>query len=128
MTTVYPGTTPTRPAHTDSKVAGDIARVLRQHGVGRAIPAVLTVVEAAFRAAAPEVRAAELGLTERALQVLRAIATGQSNIEIGRTLYLSEDTVKTYARRLYKKLGCRNRAHAVNTAWELGLLTRGRAS
>ena len=35
-----------------------------------------------------------------------------SNIEIGRELFLSVDTVKTYVRRLYAKLGVRNRAQA----------------
>lgn len=52
-------------------------------------------------------------LSERELQVLQGMAEGQSNREIGRELYLSEDTIKTHARRLYGKLGARDRAHAV---------------
>ena len=44
-------------------------------------------------------------LTERELQVLRGMAQGKSNGQIGRELYLSEDTVKTHARRLFRKLG-----------------------
>jgi DNA-binding NarL/FixJ family response regulator len=52
-------------------------------------------------------------LTERELQVLRAMARGRSNGEIGRELYLSEDTVKTHARRLFAKLGAGDRAQAV---------------
>ena len=35
-----------------------------------------------------------------------------SNIEIGKELFLSVDTIKTYVRRLYAKLGVRNRAQA----------------
>src|SRR6266487_4572377 len=49
-------------------------------------------------------------LTERELQVLRGMADGKSNAEIGRDLYVSEDTVKTHARRLFRKLGARDRA------------------
>src|ERR1700712_2630673 len=44
-------------------------------------------------------------LTERELQVLRGMSQGKSNGQIGRELYLSEDTVKTHARRLFRKLG-----------------------
>ena len=52
-------------------------------------------------------------LTERELQILRGMSQGHSNGEIGRKLYLSEDTVKTHARRLFQKLGAHDRAHAV---------------
>jgi DNA-binding NarL/FixJ family response regulator len=41
------------------------------------------------------------------------MSLGHSNSEIGRELYLSEDTVKTHARKLFQKLGARDRAHAV---------------
>ena len=41
------------------------------------------------------------------------MSQGNSNGEIGRKLYLSEDTVKTHARRLFQKLGAHDRAHAV---------------
>ena len=54
-------------------------------------------------------------LTERELQVLRGMSQGKSNGQIGRELYLSEDTVKTHARRLFRKLGVRDRAQAVAT-------------
>ena len=57
-----------------------------------------------------------LALTERELQVLRGMADGKSNAEIGRELFVSEDTVKTHARRLFRKLGARDRAHAVAAA------------
>ena len=52
-------------------------------------------------------------LTERELQILRGMTQGYSNGEIGRKLFLSEDTVKTHARRLFQKLGAHDRAHAV---------------
>ena len=40
------------------------------------------------------------------------IALGMTNVEIGTELFLSVDTVKTYVRRLYAKLGVKNRAQA----------------
>lgn len=51
-------------------------------------------------------------LSMREQEVLALIAFGMSNAEIGKELFLSIDTVKTYVRRLYSKLGVRNRAQA----------------
>ncbi|WP_089155194.1 helix-turn-helix transcriptional regulator [Micromonospora sp. NBS 11-29] len=62
------------------------------------------------------------GLTERELQVLLGMAEGKSNAEIGRELFVSEDTVKTHARRLFRKLGARDRAHAVAAGFRAGLV------
>lgn len=64
-----------------------------------------------------------VALTERELQVLRGMSEGKSNAEIGRELFVSEDTVKTHARRLFRKLGARDRAHAVAAAFRAGLVT-----
>jgi DNA-binding NarL/FixJ family response regulator len=61
-------------------------------------------------------------LTERELQVLRGMAEGRSNAEIGRELFVSEDTVKTHARRLFRKLCARDRAHAVAAAFRAGIV------
>ncbi len=62
-------------------------------------------------------------LTERELQVLRGMADGRSNAEIGKELFVSEDTVKTHARRLFRKLGARDRAHAVAAGFRAGLVS-----
>lgn len=62
-------------------------------------------------------------LTERELQVLRGMSQGKSNTEIGRNLFLSEDTIKTHASRLFRKLDVNDRAHAVASAFRLGLLS-----
>jgi DNA-binding CsgD family transcriptional regulator/DNA-binding Xre family transcriptional regulator len=61
-------------------------------------------------------------LSYRELQVLRRIARGLSNRDIGRDLEVSEDTVKTYARRMFRKLGVTDRAHAVAVGYHCGLL------
>ena len=61
-------------------------------------------------------------LTERELQVLGGMSRGRSNSEIGKELYLSEDTVKTHARRLFRKLGAADRAQAVAVGFRSGLV------
>lgn len=61
-------------------------------------------------------------LTERELQVLDGMSHGWSNIEIGKKLYLSEDTVKSHSRKLFRKLGAVDRAHAVALGFRLGFL------
>ncbi len=62
-------------------------------------------------------------LTERELQVLTGMSQGKSNSAIGRELFLSEDTVKTHARRLFRKLEVNDRAQAVARGFRRGLVT-----
>jgi DNA-binding NarL/FixJ family response regulator len=54
-----------------------------------------------------------LRLTDREADILRLVAGGYSNKEIGRSLHLSEGTVKNYISSLLLKLDCRDRTHAV---------------
>jgi len=67
------------------------------------------------RAAWPsdDTAAGALHLTERERSILRLVAGGYSNKEIGRSLHLSEGTVKNYISELLVKLDCRDRTHAV---------------
>jgi DNA-binding NarL/FixJ family response regulator len=61
-------------------------------------------------------------LTEREQQVLSGMASGKSNSQIGRDLYLSEDTIKTHARRLFRKLEVGDRAQAVAAGFRYGFV------
>ena len=63
-----------------------------------------------------------LGITRRELEILELVARGLSNREIGETLFVSENTVKTHCSRSFDKLGARRRTEAVQRSKELGLL------
>jgi DNA-binding NarL/FixJ family response regulator len=60
-------------------------------------------------------------LTSRELDVYRLLTQGLSNAEIGRTLFISDTTVKTHVTRLLQKLNVRDRAQAIVLAYQTGL-------
>jgi DNA-binding NarL/FixJ family response regulator len=62
-------------------------------------------------------------LSEREREVLELIGAGSTNREIAQRLYLSPHTVKEHTSALYRKLGARNRAEAVQLAQRIGLLS-----
>lgn len=96
----------------DSLVAPSITRRLIEDFVRRPPPGTKI---------APELER----LTEREVEVLALIGRGLSNTEIANRLYLSEGTVKSHVNRVFTKLGLRNRAQAVVTAYETGLVRPG---
>lgn len=61
-------------------------------------------------------------LSQRELEILRLIAQGLSNQEIGERLFLSLSTVKGHNRRIFDKLQVQRRTEAVARAREAGLL------
>ena len=65
-------------------------------------------------------------LTDREQEVLLRLGRGRSNSEIARELFLSEATVKTHVAHVLRKLGLRDRVHAVVYVYEVGLIFPGR--
>jgi ATP/maltotriose-dependent transcriptional regulator MalT len=61
-------------------------------------------------------------LSERELEVLARMASGRTNAEIARDLFVAMGTVKSHTGNIYRKLGARNRAEALGRAREMKLL------
>ncbi|MBF6172731.1 response regulator [Nocardia blacklockiae] len=68
------------------------------------------------------VRKPDTTLSPREIEVLRLVADGHSNREIGRQLFLSETTVKSHLVHIYSKLGVKSRTSAVARARERGAI------
>ena len=64
------------------------------------------------------------GLTEREVAILTELASGKSNDEIAKELWVTQQTVKFHLTNVYRKLGAKNRADAVRQAYQLGLIQR----
>lgn len=64
-------------------------------------------------------------LTERELNVLKLVALGLSNLEIGQTLHIAASSVKTHVGHLLAKLGLNDRVHLVIFAYEHGVIQPG---
>jgi DNA-binding NarL/FixJ family response regulator len=67
--------------------------------------------------------AKEAGLTDRELAILSALARGLSNGQIGKELWIAEQTVKFHLTNIYRKLGVANRTEAARFAYQEGLVT-----
>jgi two-component system response regulator DesR len=90
--------------------AADIAGAVRSVGLGMTV----------FR---PHEAPQGPPLYEREREVLEAIGSGATNREIAERLFLSPHTVKEHTSTLYRKLGVRNRAEAVQKAQRLGVIS-----
>lgn len=77
--------------------------------------------------AAPDMDIARFGLTPRELQIISALADGQTNKDIGSTFGISEYTVKHHLTNVYDKLGVYNRVELVLFAINHGLCDAPRA-
>lgn len=82
---------------------------------------VAAVLETQPSAAHPPVSPPD-DLSPREVEVLKLIAAGFSNNEIGTTLFLSNATVKTHVNRIFSKTGSRDRAQAVRYAYQHGMV------
>ncbi len=63
-----------------------------------------------------------LGLTDREIAILQALARGLSNAEIAKELWVTQQTVKFHLTNIYRKLGAKNRTQATRIAHQHGLV------
>jgi DNA-binding NarL/FixJ family response regulator len=61
-------------------------------------------------------------LSERELEVLALLASGKTNAEIAKDLFVAVGTVKSHVNNIYRKVGAANRAEAVTRACEMNLV------
>jgi DNA-binding NarL/FixJ family response regulator len=73
----------------------------------------------------PAQAGAPYGLTGRELAVLRLLASGRSNAQIGAELYISPSTASVHVSSILRKLGVSSRVQAAAVAERAGLLHQG---
>jgi DNA-binding NarL/FixJ family response regulator len=97
----------------------ELLRAVRAAAAGQSVlaPSVATRLMSRVRGPEPEI------LSQRELEVLGLVASGNANRETAARLFISEATVKTHLLHIYAKLGVTDRAAAVAEAFNRGLLT-----
>lgn len=99
------------------------ARCLITRNAGNAaVRAAITLAWPGAQAGQSQPATGRGGFTAREVAILTAMADGLSNVEIGVRLFVSADTVKTQAKRLFSKLGVHDRAAAVAVGLRRGLI------
>jgi HD-GYP domain-containing protein (c-di-GMP phosphodiesterase class II) len=111
---------PYRPALEASTAEAELQQEVRDGRLDAG--AVDAVLAAAGHHVEPRVRQAPAGLTQRELEVLRALVLGQTNQVIGESLGISIKTVGHHVQHIYTKAGVRSRAAATVWAFEHGLV------
>ena len=96
----------------------ELAEAVRAAARGETVlaPSVASTLVRQVRSPAPP------ALSARETEVLRLVAAGLTNADIGRRLFIGEATVKTHLLRAFNKLGVADRTAAVTTAMRHGLL------
>jgi DNA-binding NarL/FixJ family response regulator len=96
----------------------DLARGVRAAARAETVLAPPVAARLATRIRTP----APPALTAREAEVLRCVARGLSNPDIGRELFITEATVKSHVTRIFEKLGVNDRTAAVTSAIARGIL------
>lgn len=101
---------------------------LLKSSLGSDLRAAIRAVHAGRKYLTPEIEARlaerrhHTELSGREIEILKLIATGKSNREIGAALHLSENTIKTHIANILGKLGVNDRTLAVTTAVQRGII------
>lgn len=115
----------------EALAAGAAAFVLKRmrRALGLAAALAVTSLDGPSRGSLPRAKAAAAAaaadgprLTRRELEILRLVSEGRSNRDVGRLLWVSDQTVKFHLANIYRKLGVGSRYEAAQAAREHGLL------
>lgn len=101
----------------------ELCRAIRATARGEPVLAPVVAARLMGRVRQPE----EEALSGRELEVLKLVAGGISNKEVGGQLHISEATVKSHLSHIFGKLGVDDRTAAVTVALERGILQLGRS-
>jgi len=103
--------------------AAEIAEAVRSAyaGQGWLDPRVTAYLLHDYRRASQET-APRPALTQTEMRVLQLVAAGQTTLEIADALVIAEKTVKNHLANIFRKLGVKNRSHAVSEGYRQGLL------
>lgn len=103
--------------------AAKIAEAVRaaHAGKGWLDPSVTAYLLHDYRRASQEA-SPQPALTQAELRVLQLVAAGRTTLEIADELFVAEKTVKNHLANIYRKLGVKNRSHAVSEGYRQGLL------
>ncbi len=99
------------------KFAGLISKADCQAGMPRYLETLIRAFDSEM-----EQETVPMILSRRELEVLKSIAAGLSNEEIGKALFVSVSTVKGHNQRIFEKLGVKRRTEAVASAQDRGLI------
>jgi DNA-binding NarL/FixJ family response regulator len=97
----------------------DLVDAVRRAAAGETVLAPPIAQRLVDRIRNPDARA----LSAREIEVLREVASGNTNAELADRLHISQATVKTHLLHIYAKLGVSDRAAAVACAYESGILS-----
>ena len=106
--------------------SGELVGAIRKASRGEAVlnPRVAAKVVQALRSAGRSETGPRADLSDREMEVLRLVADGLSNAEIGDRLFISEKTVKSHVSNILGKLHLADRTQAAAYAWREGFVRR----
>jgi DNA-binding NarL/FixJ family response regulator len=98
------------------ELLADAAELAQRIGMASLVARIAALGSAAPRSGLPD------GLSAREAEILRLVAGGLSNREIGKSLFISEHTVANHIRNILRKTECANRTEAASYAHRRGLV------
>ncbi|MBI2170071.1 MAG: response regulator transcription factor [Actinobacteria bacterium] len=102
--------------------SGSLAAAVRQAAAGETVLDATSASALVGRLRAGDVGGGSKAVSAREAEILTLVGQGLTNAQIGESLYLSSETVKTHLDRIFDKLGVHDRVSAVCRAIELGVI------